>query len=497
MKLKLRNYFAYGLGDVFGGGAFTLIGTFFLIFLTNNVGLSPWLAGLIFGLGRFWLAIVDPIVGNLSDRIRSRFGRRRVFFLIGFIPILFTFIPLWMTPMHVNADHSNESHVFIYYLVMYCVFDFIYSILDTPYASLAADMSHDYKERVYLSAFRMGSSQFSAILSTAIAPLLLVSFSYSAKAYVVMATVFAILYASVWVIVFLGTSEIPPKNNYKEKSLRWFMVPLSGFISFFSAIKNKTFRYHLGLYLFAFAGLDILMSFSAYYINVYLDKPELMSYVSSMWIVQLIVLPVYIFIASKYSKATAYRIGACIWFLAVVALINLTPENASPFTVSLHFGLIGLGLSACYVMPMTMLSFVTEVDTLMSCKRRTGIYAGAMSFARKFSQGVLILPGIGLLLTVIGYKKNAAVQTPETLFYLHWVFVLVPLVLIVIGFLFSLKFAVNRRNFHLLQIEVNRLELGDTAESDCHSTRDLCRKVTGKSYRALIDTWREFYSKHS
>ncbi|QLE79545.1 MFS transporter [Francisella sp. Scap27] len=500
-KLKLRNFIAYGMGDIFGGGAFTLIGTFFLIFLTNNVGLSPWLAGLIFGLGRFWLAIVDPIVGNLSDSIRTKFGRRRVFFLIGFIPVLFTFVPLWMSPIAVNADGSNEMTVFFYYLIMYCIFDFTYSILDTPYAALAADMSYDYKERVLLSSFRMGFSQFSAILSTAVAPMLLLSYSYGAKhytnhAFVVMASFFAVIYSVVWIFVFFGTREIPPKNNYKEAAMKWFLVPFTGFINFLSAFKNKTFRYHLGLFLFAFAGLDILMSFSAYYINVYLQKPELMSYVSSMWIVQVLVLPMYVLIANNFSKATAYRVGACIWFLAVLYLINLSPENATPFMVSLHFGLVGLGLSGCYVMPIAMLSFVTEVDTLMTCKRRTGIYAGGMSFARKLSQGLFILPGIGLLLSVIGYKKDAIVQPEETLFYLHWVFVLLPLGFIALGFFFSLKFALNRRNFHLLQKEVLRLENGEVSESECHKTRDLCRLVTGKSYKALIDTWREFYAKN-
>ncbi|MDN9003271.1 MFS transporter [Francisella tularensis] len=100
-KLKLRNYICYGMGDIFGGGAFVLIGTFFMIFLTNNVGLSPILAGLLFGFGRFWMAITDPFFGNLSDRTNTRFGRRRVFFLVGIIPIYNNF--------YTNVDDSIKS----------------------------------------------------------------------------------------------------------------------------------------------------------------------------------------------------------------------------------------------------------------------------------------------------------------------------------------------------------------------------------------------------
>ncbi len=111
-----------------------------------------------------------------------------------------------------------------------------------------------------------------------------------------------------------------------------------------------------------------------------------------------------------------------------------------------------------------------------------------VSFARKLLQGPFILQAIGILLIAIGYKKDAVVQTEQTLFYLHWVFVSLPLVFILLGFYFSLKFALNRRNFHLLQQEVLRLENGDISELDCYKTRDLCRLFTVKSYKALIDS---------
>ena len=157
-KLSLKNYFCYGMGDIFGGGAFTLIGSFFLIFLTNNIGISPALAGLVFGLGRLWMSFSDPIMGMISDATRSRFGRRRIYFLIGCLPIIVTFIPLWLVPIKVGVNGGTELGAFFYYLVMYCLFDCVYSMIITPYAALAADMTYKYQERVKLSAFRMGFS---------------------------------------------------------------------------------------------------------------------------------------------------------------------------------------------------------------------------------------------------------------------------------------------------------------------------------------------------
>ena len=395
-----------------------------------------------------------------------------------------------MVPMKVVADGSNEFAVFLYYFIAYCVFDMVYCLLDTPYAALAADMSHDYKERVYLSAFRMGLSQFSAILSTAVAPVLLLSFSYSSNAYALMAGVFTCLYSLVWIFVFFGTREIPPKVT-KKHARRSIGVALGvSFKDFFSTFKHKTFRAHLGLFLCSFAALDVLMSFAAYFMKVYLGDPSLLSMVSAMWIAQLCILPLYVLVAKSYSMAVAFRIGAVIWLIAIISMITLTPDNASRLNVAFHFALIGIGLSPCYVVPMMMLSFVTEVDTLLTGKRRTGIYAGTMSFARKLSQGIFILPGLGFILTFAGYSSHAKVQTHDTVMLIHWVFIIVPMILIVCGFLFSLKFYVNRKNFHYIKDEVERLESGETSESTCDLTKELCAKVTGKSYHNLIARWR-------
>lgn len=485
-KLKLKNYISYGMGDIFGGGAFALIGTFFMIFLTNNVGLSPVLAGLLFGLGRFWMAITDPFFGNLSDKTNSRFGRRRIFFLIGIIPIIITFIPMWMTPLKVGVNGVTDTQAFIYYLVMYSIFDVVYSMVITPYAALIADMTHEYKERIRLSAFRMGFSQFSSILATSVAPIILAAYTYSDKAYVVMATAFSILYAVVWIVVFLGTKEITTNTEVAKKERESFVSKLTALLSSFaSAFKNKSFRAQLGLYLAAFTALDFLMTLSVYFIKTYLESPQLVSYISTMWIAQICVLPIYVFIANKFSKATSYRIGATIWVLSMLGLLMLNQTNASALTVSIGFILIGIGLSPCYMIPMAMLSFVTEVDVLLSKQRRTGVYAGAMSSARKISQGLIVLPLIGLILQLIGYNSHLAHQSASTLTSLRYVFIFIPTVLILIGIYFSTRFKITPKNFEIIKGEISRLENGGSKDEVNEDVRIICENLTGSKYKNL------------
>ena len=491
MSLKIRNYVSYGIGDLFGGGAFTLLGTFFMVFLTNHVGMSPWLAGLIFGLGRVFLGVIDPIIGNLSDNIRTRFGRRRVFFFTGFLffPIMLTFIPLWMIPMKVLPDHSNEMTVFFYYLVMYCLFDIVYCVLETPYAALASDMSYEYKDRVFLSAARMACSQFSSFLSTLFAPMILIAYAYSSYAYFLMATIFSVFYSVIWLIVFLGTKEIPvsyakKKKKQITKSARDFIVGL------LSTLKNKTFRVHLILYLCAFSSLDFIMTFSTYYFSVYLNNANLIQWIFVLWITQLIILPIYIYIARQKSMAIAYRIGACIWVLSMLFLITLTPNSHSDAHIIGTFILMGIGLSPCYVMPMMMLSFVTEIDVLLNGQRRTGVYAGAMSFFRKASQGLIILPGIGMILTLSNYNPELSMQSPTTVNAVYWIYICIPIILITIGFFASFRFYINRINYPYISKEVAKLESGDTSHCSCQITKELCEKTTNKTYEELIYTWK-------
>ena len=87
MKKDRENSFlarcAYGAADIYGGGAFVVIGTFFTVFLTKALGMPPALAGSIPLIGKVWDAVTDPVMGNITDRTQSRFGAKRFYILIG------------------------------------------------------------------------------------------------------------------------------------------------------------------------------------------------------------------------------------------------------------------------------------------------------------------------------------------------------------------------------------------------------------------------------
>jgi oligogalacturonide transporter len=127
-----------------------IVGLLFMFFLTEVVGLSPALAGLVFGIGKVWDAITDPLMGYISDRTKSRFGRRRIYFLVGIVPIAISFIIMWI-PIHTNS----QIGLFLYYSFAYIVFATVITMVMIPYSALAAELSADYKVRNRLSGARL------------------------------------------------------------------------------------------------------------------------------------------------------------------------------------------------------------------------------------------------------------------------------------------------------------------------------------------------------
>lgn len=102
-KLNLKTKLAYGAGDLGPAITANIMAFFLLVFFTNIAGISPGLAGTILLIGKIWDAVNDPIVGVLSDRTVSRWGRRLPWLLYGAIPFGIFYFLHWIVPQF-SAD---------------------------------------------------------------------------------------------------------------------------------------------------------------------------------------------------------------------------------------------------------------------------------------------------------------------------------------------------------------------------------------------------------
>ena len=159
VKLGFPTKLAYGAGDMGAGMTANLIAFSFLIFLTNAAGLSPIAAGMVLLIGKVWDAINDPIVGVLSDRTHTRWGRRHPWMFLSAIPFGLTFVLMWLVP-NLGKSDSNfwVSPLFWYYVVVSVFFQVFYTATNLPYTTLTAELTQDYDERTELTSFRLAFS---------------------------------------------------------------------------------------------------------------------------------------------------------------------------------------------------------------------------------------------------------------------------------------------------------------------------------------------------
>ena len=95
MEKKIKAKICYASGDIYGGGAFMIFSLLFMNYLVLVEGLPVVATTVIIFIGRLWDAVTDSIMGRISDVTRSRFGRRRVYFIVGIIPVFLSFFMLF------------------------------------------------------------------------------------------------------------------------------------------------------------------------------------------------------------------------------------------------------------------------------------------------------------------------------------------------------------------------------------------------------------------
>lgn len=465
----MRNVIGYGIGDIYGGGAFLIVGMFFMFFLTEVVGMKPALAGLMFGVGKIWDGISDPLMGYLSDHTKSKYGRRRVYFLWGIIPIALTFAMLWI-PIHSNS----QALLFGYYLFAYILLDAALTMVMTPYSALPAEMSSDFRMRNRLSSSRLIFSGLSSLIAALVPSMIIGAFPGNpGRGHLVMGIVFGLVFALPWVIVYLSTWE----NNAQRDS----EANNNFFREFATISRNKSFRIHFVMYVMAYTAMDVLMALFTYYLTYYLGRPGLYSIaMGALMVVQLAMMPVYTFIANRKGQALAYGIGLSIWAVGMFLTRGLNFDS-SALAVATVCAVIGMGTSAGVLMPYAILPFVIDVDELITGEQRSGVYAGAMTLMRKLVQGLFALPAIGFMLQGIGFAAGKT-QSPEVLARFFAFFIGVPGILIVLGIISSTRFRITPKSHAVLRVELERLRAGGSLSDADPATVKLCESMSGQPF---------------
>jgi len=457
---------AYGVGDIYGGGSFLIIGVLFLVFLTNVEGMSGVLAGTVIFIGKAWDAVTDPIMGMLSDRTRTRFGRRRIYFLAGSLPVFLSWVMLWH-----SFGIAGDTAKFIYYALAYMFFSTAFTMVMVPYNAILADMTGDYDLRSSFTGVRLSFSAGAAILCAILPAMITGGFADEQTGYLVMALVFGIVFALSWVVVFLGTWE----NN------RSAAEAVFTYKDFLSVFKNKSFRLYAKVFVSSQMAIDITMALAVYYLGVSLRKEHLfIPAMAAILIVQLIFIILFSRLAQKYSKKTPAVVAAAVWIIANALIFFFTPLTPDLLVIAVC-SLIGVGAAGCNLVSWSILPDISDVDELMTSRRREGLYSGVSTFLRKLSGGVAV-GMIGMFLDLIRYS-DAAVKAggiePITDWGVKLMFCVFPVVFLSVMLASLKKYALGKKEFAIVQAVLGGLRENGSAVSIDAQHIAVCEELTG------------------
>ncbi len=426
-KLSLATKLFFGAGDIYGGGVFNIVNFFYAIFLTDIVGLDPRLAAPVFLVGKIWDAITDPWMGAITDRTKTKWGRRRPYFLFGAPFVFISFVLLW-----IPVQFGSQVSKFLYVLFAYIFLNTVTTLIMVPYQAFAGEITLDYHERTSVNSIRLFFSLLSSLFC-AVLPMIIVRASSDVrKGYIDMAVIFGMLFALPWLGVFAFTREREFKNVPQKMSIKTLFEPF----------KIKSFRYLLFIFLGSYLAIDVVSVIFAYFMKWYVGKEAWLPFVlGTLLISEIIFLPVYAIIARKFSKKVSWLIGFLIWTIGAMLIFFIVKPQPSLFLLLAFAAVVGSGVSAVAVMPHAMFGDVTDVGELLFKERREGAFSGLITFVRKIASAV-IQAVILFILGSVGYDSKLEQQAPNVILTIRLIVSFAPLIILSISAYFAYKFPI-------------------------------------------------------
>jgi GPH family glycoside/pentoside/hexuronide:cation symporter len=440
MKLSLRTKLLFSTGDLSTSIPLAILMFFQLYFMTDVAGLRPDYAGWAVGIGKIWDAINDPIIGLISDRIRTRWGRRRGLLLLGAVPLGLTFMLMWLVPPF------DPLGLTIYYACTFILFDTIFTIIHVSFNALTPELTDDYDERStlngYRSAFSIGGTLGAIILATVIGWFI----SDNRVTFALLGVGLGLVCIIPPLIVFKIAHERPSENLPEP-------MPIAQALK--TTLSNRPFWLIMGLYLLSWTTVSILSATLIYFANYYLKTPDQANYFVLVAEGSAIVfVPLVVWLSRKLDKRRSFILGSITW---AVVLVGLSAIGADQLGLAyLLAGLSGFGIATAYIVPWAMVPDIIEFDEAETGERREGSYYAFFSFFQKMATGVAVW-GMGQALAAAGYLNPVQgqplpVQPDAAVNTIRLFMGPIPAVLLILSILFAWRVNITRES-HQAMVE--------------------------------------------
>lgn len=430
--------FTYSLGSFSASILGQTVSAFAIFFYVDVLKVPTRLISLVMVFYGIWNAVNDPLFGQISDRTRTRWGRRKPYIIWFTVPLCVAFALLWMPPFPEGAVHQ----LFVYYFVVIFFFDGLFTIVVLNWTALFPEMYPELEDRARVSALRQILGILGLIAAVALPPMIYGSLGWKFLGVLYGALGLVTMYASL-----LGAQERP--EFAQDQGLGLLQALRYTFI-------NKSFMTYVipaMLIQYTFVALPAAIPFYAKYVLKATDFQTTL-FLGTLFVMAIPFAAVWAKIVSRLGPKKSF-IRAMIYY-GVCLLPFFVAQNyihAILIAVLLSFGLAGL-----MVLLDIFIADVTDEDEVRTGVRREGMYFGVNGFMIRLgiSMNAVIM---GSILDSFGYNPNLPEQPASALLGMRLLMTLIPIAAVALALLIFRYYPLEGERLREIKMKVNALHL--------------------------------------
>jgi len=486
----------YCFANIFMGGGGYIISMYFTAFLTNVVGLDIKKATFISMIAIIWDGVNDPLMGIITDRTRSKYGRHRRYLLLSIPPLVISYIMLWNSFGLDGALHPTMC--VIYYSFAYILYKTAYTMVDVPHTAMLPTLAPEYNKRTQYTSVSYIFNSVGMVPSYIILLIFLGAFGSSNALSENSKTPF-LLTGIVLSIVYACSVFATFKTCKEPSSLNEKLPPLdikSAINEYVQVFRNKSFRDYLAMSFFWQMARSFFSTTTVYYItylaNLYKYYPIFNTFSG---VFESLAFPLNYALTMKKGKS---KCGAIVTPFMIIGLaLALFVKPSQPGSVSIislvimilggavlyPFGMSGLGFVGNNVLPD-----ITDVDELITGRRREGVIGTFNTMVKQVTGGIMtfsvgvVLDSFGL---VTGNKGVYIAQTETALWGIRLCVSILPMISALIAWLLLRRFKMTKDDHTMIRAAIaTKHKYGSVTLSEEEKAR--CELLSG--YK-LENTW--------
>jgi glycoside/pentoside/hexuronide:cation symporter, GPH family len=461
-RVSTKTRIAYGLGSIAYGVKDNGFSYFLLFFYSQVLGAPASLASAVIFAALIIDAISDPIVGQVSDRLHSRWGRRHPFMYISAIPVAVSFCLLWMPPPQLSG-----AELIPYLLVVSIVLRLAVTLYEIPSTALVSEISSSYEERTALLSYRYFFQWSGGLLLGFVMYVLLLRPTadipngfFNIAGYQTYGLIGAVMILASILVSSIGTHHLIPTLNKPPPARSIQLMRMLGELG--ETLSNRSFLAIFAATLILGLGASMAAALNVYFNNYFWELTP--KQVGLIVLAGFLSAPASVVLARWAGgiwekKTVALCVGATAFIIAplpiILRLLGMFPENDDPALFPLLFGIVAVDLAliiTTQILLASMIADIPEDSEIKTGRRSEGTFFAAQMFARKAVSGLGVLVA-GAILEFVKFPIDASIAPrPEAANELALVYVPVLLAVYVLGLL-SLSFYRIRRADHLRNLE--------------------------------------------